>query len=131
MTETQIKEKKIQESDFGDFEEVKEENSSQDSEKQEKISFRVRLPKGIELIGIITQRLGGNRMEVKTTDGKNRNCRVPGRYKRKLWLRPKNIVIIVPWEFENNKGEVIYKYQPTEIYQLRKKGLLNSLIEEF
>ena len=70
-------------------------------------------------------------MDVKTTDGKTRNCRVPGRYRRRLWLRPKDIIIIVPWEYDDNKGDVIYKYRPTAIKQLRKKGILDSLTEDF
>tara|TARA_Y100000310_G_C20248131_1_gene607807 strand:+ start:90 stop:449 length:360 start_codon:yes stop_codon:yes gene_type:complete len=110
---------------FGDFEEIKEESSEEQEEPQ--VSSRVRLPKKKELLGVITQRLGGNRMEVTTTDGKRRNCRVPGRYRRRLWLRPKNVVIIVPWEYDDGKGDVIYKYRPNEERALRKRGLLDSI----
>jgi len=70
-------------------------------------------------------------MEILTTDGKTRNCRVPGKYKRQLWLRPKDIVLIKPWEFDEKKGDIIYKYRPNEIIQLKKKGLLKSLTAEF
>ena len=86
-----------QESKFGDFEEIKkEEPKSQDSQQQEEqVPARVRVPRNKELIGVIVQRLGGNRMNVKTTDGKTRNCRVPGRYRRRLWLRPKDIIMLL------------------------------------
>lgn len=118
--------------DFGDFEEVKEENPQGLEQNPEFQGFtRVRMPRGKELIGIIVQRLGGNRMEVKTTDGKTRNCRVPGRYQRKLWLRPKDVVMIIPWDFDDAKGDVIYKYSSSEINQLNKKGIMNSLKSEF
>ena len=43
---------------------------------------RVRLPKGKEIVGIISQRLGGSRMYVSCMDGKTRNCRVPGGKRR-------------------------------------------------
>lgn len=117
--------------DFGDFEEVKEENPNQPQSQELQGFTRVRMPRGKELIGVIVQRLGGNRMEVKTTDGKTRNCRVPGRYRRKLWLRPKDVVMIVPWDFEDSKGDVIYKYSSSEITQLNKKGIMASLKSEF
>ena len=122
-----------QEKEFGDFEELREETDTRKSgaQEQEQTFSRVRMPRNKELIGIIVQRLGGNKMEVKTTDGKIRNCRVPGRYKRKLWLRPKNIVLIIPWEFDDSKGDIIYKYTSSEINQLRKRGLLELLISEF
>jgi translation initiation factor 1A len=124
--------------DFGDFEEVKEEEKPSPSTspnpnqtQSHETPARVRMPRGKELIGIITQRLGGNRMDVKTTDGKTRNCRVPGRYRRRLWLRPGNIIMIVPWELDDTKGDVIYKYNPSGVNQLRKKGILDNLKDEF
>ena len=118
------------EKDFGDFEEVKEAAPGQ-PQVQEEAPARVRAPQRGEVIGIITQRLGGNRMEVKGTDGKVRNCRVPGRYKRSLWLRPRDIVLVAPWEHDNEKGDVIFKYNPGAVNQLRKKGILNTLTEAF
>ena len=124
-----------QNQDFGDFQEIKEQEKdtgkSNKQQQEQQMPSRVRFPRNNELIGIIVQRLGGNRMEVKTTDGKTRNCRVPGRYKRRLWLRPKNIVLIVPWEFDEKKGDIIYKYNHSEVNQLKKKGILSQLEEEF
>lgn len=117
--------------EFGDFEEIKNPDESQIQNTEENIPSRVRMPRGKELIGRILQRLGGNRMDIKTTDGKIRNCRVPGRYRRRLWLRPKDIVMIVPDEFNDGKGDIIYKYRPAEVKQLRKKGILDSIKDEF
>ncbi|MEK6915858.1 MAG: translation initiation factor eIF-1A [Nanoarchaeota archaeon] len=119
--------------EFGDFEEILDESSNEDEEvPQEQEGFvRARWPKNGEIIGTIIQRYGGNRMEILTTDGKTRNCRVPGKYKRQLWLRPKDIVLVKLWEFDKEKGDVIYKYKINEVTQLRKKGLLNALATEF
>jgi translation initiation factor 1A len=92
---------------------------------------RVKLPRGKEVLGIIEQRLGGNKMMVDCLDGKSRNCRVPGRLKRKLWLRPNDIVIIEPWELDNNKGDVLFKYRPNQVAWLRKNGYLQKEKTEF
>lgn len=93
--------------------------------------IRVKLPKGKEVIGIIDQRLGGNKMMVNCLDGKPRNCRVPGRLRRKLWLRPNDVVIVDPWELDDNKGDVIFKYRINQIEWLKKKGYLQSEKSEF
>ena len=95
-------------------------------EEENKQPIRVKLPRGKEVIGTIGQRLGGNRMSVECTDKVERNCRVPGRLRRKLWLRPGDIVIVEPWEFDNKKGDVVFKYTPTAIQWLKKKGYLKS-----
>lgn len=91
---------------------------------------RVKLPRGREVLGVIEQRVGGARMLVKCVDGKSRNCRVPGRLKRALWLREGDVVIIEPWEFDNEKGDVLFKYTPNQVDWLRRKGYLNK-VDEF
>lgn len=109
--------------DFGDFAEVKEGEEEQTSEQPS--YSRVREPRGKQKIGIITQRLGGNRMQVKLADGSEVNCRVPGRFKRSMWLRPGDAVMIEPWDLDSSKADVVYKYNSGEIIQLRKRGLLD------
>ena len=73
-------------------------------------------------------------MRVKCLDGKTRICRIPGRIKRKLWVREQDIVLVEPWEYDNDKkGDIIFKYRPTQVSWLQKKGYLKKLeeLEEF
>lgn len=98
---------------------------------EEQKKTRAKLPRGKEVIGIIEERLGGNKMNVACLDGKTRNCRVPGRLKRKLWLRPGDIVIIEPWELDNEKGDVLFKYPSNQIEWLKKNGYLENEVEVF
>ena len=92
---------------------------------------RVRLPRGREVLGILEQRLGAARMLVRCLDGKSRNCRVPGRLRRMLWLREGDVVLVEPWEFDNGKGDVIFKYNPAAIDWLKRKGFLKNISGEF
>jgi len=92
---------------------------------------RVRLPRGKEVLGILEQRVGASRMLVKCFDGKTRNCRVPGRMKRKLWLREGDVVLVEPWEHQgDDKGDVIFKYNPNAVDWLKRKGFI-KIEEEF
>ena len=120
--------------EYGDFAEIveeKKEEKPQQQENQYHYPTRARLPRENQFIGIVLERLGGKRMSIKTTDKKIRNCRVPGKFKRKFWLRPGNIVLIQPWPDDDEKGDVVYQYQQNEIIQLRKRGLINNLDNEF
>ncbi|MFH1425254.1 MAG: translation initiation factor IF-1A [archaeon] len=120
------------ESQYGDFEEIKtEEQIEKEKEEEAKVPSRVRMPKQGQLIGTVLERLGGKRMSIKTTDGKIRNCRVPGRFRRRFWLRPNHIVMIEPWPDDDGKGEIVYQYRPNEITQLKRKGILDKLQNEF
>ena len=95
--------------------------------------FRVRIPKGKEILGIVQQRLGGSRMRVSCLDGKERICRIPGRLRRSLWVRENNVVIVEPWELGgDSKGDIIYKYRTkAEVDFLKRKGHLKNIEEEF
>ena len=108
----------------------KKEEQQQQEKLQQEIS-RIHLPKGKETFGIIEQRLGGSRMRVRCLDGKTRICRIPGRLTRKLWVRESDIAVVEPWEYGGDaKGDIIYKYTPTQVYFLKKKGYLKQ-IEDF
>lgn len=92
---------------------------------------RAPLPKENQVIGIIERRLGGNKMMVNCLDQKDRNCRVPGRLKRKLWLRPEDVVIIEPWELDDKKGDVVFKYKTNQIEWLKRNCYLKTEESEF
>ncbi len=109
----------------------------EEAAKQEAINqqiMRIKLPRGNQSFGILEQRLGGSRNKVRCLDGKTRVCRIPGRLKRRLWVRQGDLVIVEPWEFGgDDKGDIIYKYRPVQVSWLRRKGYLKELdsFEEF
>jgi len=93
---------------------------------------RVKLPRGDnEVMGMVEQRYGGNKMLINCFDGKSRNCRVPGRLKRALWLRPGDVVIVELWELDKEKGDIIFKYRPNQVEWLKKNGFLKTESLEF
>lgn len=101
---------------------------SYDTEDQEE--FRVRLPKGNELLGIVDLRLGFGKSSIRCSDGKTRIGRVPGALKRRLWVRPGDSVLIVPWEFEGDKkGDIQYCYKKNHAVWLKARGYLKDLFE--
>jgi len=92
--------------------------------------IRVRTPKGKEVLGTVTQRLGGSRMSVACLDGKTRLARIPGRLKRSLWVRAGDVVLLEPWEFAGDtKADIIWKYNRTQVVWLKQKGFLKQLSE--
>ena len=91
---------------------------------------RVKIPRDKEVIGILDQRLGASRMRVKCLDKKTRICRIPGKLKRKLWVREGDVVLVEPWEFGGDeKGDIIFKYKPTQVQWLQRNGHLDKLEE--
>ncbi|MFX0107041.1 MAG: translation initiation factor eIF-1A [Candidatus Hodarchaeota archaeon] len=88
---------------------------------------RVRTPRESdgEMYGIIIQMLGFDRVRVRCEDGEIRIGRIPGRMKKRVWMRVGDTVIIVPWDFQTDmKCDVVYRYRGNELDWLEKKGLL-------
>jgi len=87
--------------------------------------FRVRMPRGNEVLGVIESMLGTNRLQVRCQDNKIRICRIPGKLRKRVWMRERDAVIVEPWSIQGDKsGDVIWRYSPTEAGWLRRKGIL-------
>lgn len=88
---------------------------------------RVRTPRRNdgEMYGIIIQMLGFDRVRVRCEDGEIRIGRIPGRMKKRVWMRVGDTVILTPWDFQTDqKCDVVYRYRGNELDWLQKKGLL-------
>ena len=88
---------------------------------------RVRTPNVAdgEMFGIIIQMLGFDRVRVRCEDGNIRIGRIPGRMKKRVWMRIGDTVLLVPWDFQSDeKCDVIYRYRGNELDWLEKRGLL-------
>lgn len=93
--------------------------------------LKVPLPRGNQTLGILVARLGGSRSQVRCLDGKTRVCRIPGRLKRALWVRPGDYLIVEPWEYGGDKkGDIIYKYRKVQMIWLKKRNYLKALESE-
>ena len=103
------------------------EQAAQQEQEQEEIR-RVKLPRGNQTLGVLDMRLGGSRCKVRCLDGHTRNCRIPGRLKRRLWVRENDIVLVEPWEFGGDeRGDIIFKYKPIQVSWLKRSGHLDKL----
>lgn len=88
---------------------------------------RIRLPKKSEneIIGIVESLLGANKLRVRCMDGVVRLTRIPGKMRR-VRVRDGDIIIVIPWSFQNEKADVIWRYSPPQVSWLERKGFLKS-----
>jgi translation initiation factor 1A len=68
--------------------------------------------------------LGGSRITVRSQDGKTRMGRIPGKMKRRVWLRVGDVIIIRPWSIQDEKADVVWRYLPPQTDWLRRKGYI-------
>jgi len=98
--------------------------------RREEETVELRVPSEGEVIGIIIQFLGFDRAKVKCADGYIRTCRIPGRYRKRLWMREGDIVLVVPWDFQfETRGDIVWRYTRDEVERLRAMGLIPEDLE--
>lgn len=90
--------------------------------------IRVRTPEKGEVLGVVLSLLGGGRLEVKCDDELTRVCRIPGRMRRRMWVRVGDLVLLKPWEVQSDeRGDIIWKYSRAQAIWLEKKGYLKNI----
>lgn len=88
----------------------------------------LRLPGEGELLGIVIQLLGYDRARVRCEDMQVRICRIPGRFRKRVWIKEGDYVLIAPWDFQPDKrGDIIHRYERDEIKKLDELGYLDKL----
>jgi len=95
--------------------------------------IRLRLPKrqNKEMFAIADQLMGGSRMNVVCDDGKSRMARIPGKMKRRARVRTGDLLIIKPWDIQNEKADIVYRYDRTQSNTLSRRKLLPEAIDVF
>ena len=89
--------------------------------------IRVPLPKEGQLFGVIEQALGSGWMDVRCADGKIRRCRIPGKLKRRMWMRVGDVVIVQPWPVQTDeRGDIVYRYTRTQVDWLLRRGKISQ-----
>jgi translation initiation factor 1A len=87
---------------------------------------RVRLPKkrNQEIFARAELMLGANHIRVRCSDGVTRVGRIKGKIKKRLWIREGDLLIIVPWSFQDEKCDIVYRYIKPQVEWLQKHNYL-------
>ncbi|MEM4081947.1 MAG: translation initiation factor aIF-1A [Pyrobaculum sp.] len=86
-----------------------------------------RTPGEGEVLGKIIEMLGDGRFKVVCADGQVRVARLPGRLRRKLWLKSGDYVIVAVWEFDKEKGDIVHRYEKKDIEELKRRGFTEAI----
>jgi len=84
-----------------------------------------------EMFAIADRLMGGSRINVICADGKSRMARIPGRMKRRQRVRAGDLVIIKPWDIQDDKADIIFRYRRTQAVVLSRRKLLPEAIDVF
>ena len=95
--------------------------------------IRVKMPNRRinEMFALADQILGGRRVSVLCEDGETRLARIPGKMRRRQWVREGDLIIVWPWDFQESKADVKHRYTKTQAMYLSRKGVLPDDVDVF
>jgi len=84
------------------------------------------LPEQGEVLGRVLKISGGNQVIVNCVDGQTRLCRIRGKMKRRMWIRERDIVLVSPWDFDNKRADIVWRYIKDHADWLQNNGYLDN-----
>ncbi|HLC93292.1 MAG TPA: translation initiation factor eIF-1A [archaeon] len=90
---------------------------------------KLRLPRrdNLEMFGVVIQLHGSGQVKVLCEDGLERNCRIPGKMRKKTWVKDRDVVIIKLWDFQQSKADIVWRFLGVQSENLKRRGLLTKL----
>jgi translation initiation factor 1A len=88
---------------------------------------RVRVPRkrDREMFAQADLMLGANHIRVRCFDGVTRMGRIKGKIKKRAWIREGDLLIVIPWEFQDEKCDIHFRYRKPQVDWLKKNGYLS------
>ncbi|VDK74616.1 unnamed protein product [Anisakis simplex] len=68
--------------------------------------------------------LGNGRLTAFCFDGKQRLCHIRGKLRKKVWINTGDIILVGLRDYQDDKADVILKYNPDEARNLKACGQL-------
>lgn len=104
----------------------KEEEARQKQEETIRKTYMPKRNQG-ELFAIVLQLMGGDRIKALCEDGKERSCRIPGKLRKRVWLRQGDLIVVRLWDFDPTQADVVWRYLGFQLEYLKRKGVVKNL----
>jgi translation initiation factor 1A len=72
-----------------------------------------------EEYAIITKLLGSCNVRVECADKEERDAHIRGAFRKKVWMRVGDLVLVSLRDYQDNKADVIHVYKPDEMRMLK------------
>ncbi|MDE1874218.1 MAG: translation initiation factor eIF-1A [Candidatus Micrarchaeota archaeon] len=86
--------------------------------------YELKIPQQGEVVGVVAQVLGASKFRIRCSDSFERICSIPGRLRRRFWIKENDIVVVKPWVVQSNeRGDIVWRYSIGDRDRLKEKGI--------
>ena len=87
------------------------------------VEHRFVMPRQGEVLGLVERSAGASNFLVKCNDDKERTCSIPGKYRRRFWIKENDLVLVKPWVVQTDeRGDIIWRYAISDRDTLKQRG---------
>ena len=86
--------------------------------------YALRMPQPGEIVGVVAHVQGASLFRIRCADNFERICAIPGRLRRRFWIKEKDIVLVKPWIVQSNeRGDIVWRYSIGDRDRLTARGI--------
>lgn len=74
----------------------------------------------------VLKMLGDGRIEGRCSDGEVRVCHIRGKMRKRVWINPGDLILVDIRQYQQDKADVVYKYNEDEARTLQSYGELTD-----
>lgn len=82
-----------------------------------------------QVYATVTKLLGNCRVESQCYDGTVRLCNIRGAMRKKVWIVVGDTVLVSLRDFQDEKADIIFKYNSDEVRKLKNLGELEEIVQ--
>ena len=98
---------------------------TKNTKQSRSITKKVKLPHKDEQFAVVSEMSGGSRLVALCEDGKTRMIRIGGKFKKRMWVRERDLILIKPWPVQGDrKADLVYRYLPTERNWILRRDII-------
>lgn len=89
------------------------------------VEHALMIPRDNEVAGSVIKIEGASKFLVACSDGKERLCSIPGRFRRRFWIKLNDTVLVKPWIVQSDeRGDIIWRYTPMDVTKLKNRKII-------
>ncbi len=100
---------------------------NQPTEQEQFAKMRMPNRNGREMFALAIQLMGATQIKALCEDGKERMCRIPGKLRKRVWIKQNDVLIIRLWEWQLDRADIVWRFWGTQVEHLKRRGLMKNL----